>query len=98
MRDCLLFLKVCVLQSGDTFYYFYVSIFFSQNYTLFLYNADKSTKVCAHALEAFCLLLEKYSSHVSVQDINLHQLIEGICIQTQRYKGSTGEGVENFVY
>uniref|UniRef100_A0A0P4W3R0 non-specific serine/threonine protein kinase n=1 Tax=Scylla olivacea TaxID=85551 RepID=A0A0P4W3R0_SCYOL len=59
------------------------------NYTLFLYNADKSTKVCAHALEAFCLLLEKFSSHVSVQDINLHQLIEGICIQTQRYKGST---------
>ncbi|MPC30570.1 DNA-dependent protein kinase catalytic subunit [Portunus trituberculatus] len=59
------------------------------NYTLFLYNADKSTKVCAHALEAFCLVLEKCSSHVNVQDINLHQLIEGICIQTQRYKGST---------
>lgn len=62
-----------------------------QNYTLFLYNADKSGKVCTVALEAFYLLLDKYSTQVSIQDINLHQFIETICIQTQTSKGSGGE-------
>ncbi|XP_050692200.1 DNA-dependent protein kinase catalytic subunit-like isoform X2 [Eriocheir sinensis] len=56
-------------------------------YTLSFYNAEKSTKVCAVALEAFCLLLEKYSTEVSTCNINLHRFIEGICVQLQSVKG-----------
>lgn len=70
---------------------------FLQKYSLFLYNADKSGKVRATALDAFCSLLEKYSSCVSVQNINIDQLIEGICIEVRSTKGSTGEGAETFL-
>ncbi|XP_069947778.1 DNA-dependent protein kinase catalytic subunit isoform X2 [Cherax quadricarinatus] len=60
-----------------------------RKYTFFLYNVDKSAKVRALALEVLCTLLEKCGSHIAVEDINVDQFIERLCLDIHSAKGST---------
>lgn len=59
---------------------------------------EKSTKVQAAALEVFCTLLAKCGSHIDIQEINVDQFIERLCIDIRSAKGSTGILIDIVLY